>query len=181
MVLLVLLGAGIGLLSLFREEVTRFAKPWLERKGFVEEKRAVTLYFSDSEAEYLVGEKREVKKKEDVEEEARDLIRDLIQGPRGKLLTTLPPKTKLLSLEIDEKGIAEVNFSKSLSGDHPGGSSAEMMTVYSVVDSLAFNFPEIKGVWFLVEGQGIETIAGHLSLGQVVLPRSDLVKKTGKK
>ncbi len=179
--LLIVAGVGIGLLSLFHHELSQFIRPWLERRGFVEEKRGVTLYFSDSEAEYLAGEKREIRKREDVEDEAHQLVWELIGGPRGKLLPTLPPKTRLLSLQVDGKGIAKVNFSKSLSKDHPGGSSAEMMTVYSVVNSLAFNFPEIKGVQFLVEGQEVETIAGHLSLNQPILPRPDLVKKTEKR
>ena len=52
-----------------------------------------------------------------------------------------------------------------------------MMTVYSVVNSLTLNFPEIKGVQFLVEGKEIETIAGHLSLRQPISSKPDLIKK----
>ena len=142
--LLILVGIGIGLLSLFRQEISHFARPWLEKRGFLEEKREVTLYFSDHEAEYLAGEKRRITKKENIEAEAKELLQELIQGPKGQLLPTLPPKTKLLSFQIDEKGIGKVNFNKAFSRDHPGGSSAEMMTVYSVVNSLALNFPEVK-------------------------------------
>ena len=179
--LLILVGIGIGLLSLFRQEISHFARPWLEKRGFLEEKREVTLYFSDHEAEYLAGEKRRITKKENIEAEAKELLQELIQGPKGQLLPTLPPKTKLLSFQIDEKGIGKVNFNKALSRDHPGGSSAEMMTVYSVVNSLALNFPEVKGVQFLVEGEEIETIAGHLSLRHPISPKPDLIKKRGKK
>jgi germination protein M len=178
-VLLILVGIGIGLLSLFRQELSQLARPWLERRGLLEEKKEVTLYFSDREAESLVGEKRVIKKGEDIEDEARDLVQELIRGPRGKLLPTLPSKTRLLSLQLDEKGTARVNFSESLSRDHPGGSSAEMMTVYSVVNSLAHNFPEIKRVQFLVEGQEIETITGHLSLSRPIVFKPDLIKKGG--
>jgi hypothetical protein len=83
-VLLILVGIGIGLLSLFRQDLSRLARPWLERRGLLEEKRAVTLYFSDREAEYLVGEKGEIKKREDVEDEARELVHQLIRVPRGR-------------------------------------------------------------------------------------------------
>lgn len=178
--LLILVGIGIGLLSLFRQEISRFASPWLEKRGFLEEKREVTLYFSDHEAEYLAGEKRKITKRKNMEAEAEELFQELIQGPRGKLVATLPPKTELLSFQIDGKGIGRVNFSKAFSRDHPGGSSAEMMTVYSVVNSLALNFPEVKGVQFLVEGEEIESIAGHLSLRHPISPKPDLIKNRRK-
>jgi hypothetical protein len=51
-----------------------------------------------------------------------------------------------------------------------------MMTVYSVVNSLALNFPEVKRVQFLMEGKEIETIKGHLSLSRPISPKPDLIK-----
>ena len=177
---LILIGIGVVLLSLFHQEIIHFFKPWLERRGLIEQKKEVVLYFLDREGEYLVGEKREIGKRGEVEAEAKEIIRELIKGSR-RLLPTLPSQTQLLSLQLDESGIAKVNFSKALSKDHPGGSSAEMMTVYSVVNTLALNLPEIKRVQFLVEGKKIESITGHLSLSQPIASKPDLIKKSGKK
>ena len=174
---LILVGAAASIFFLLRQEIFHLAGPWLEKKGVLREKREVTLYFSDPESEYLTGEKRAILKRPDIEEEAEEMIEELIKGPKRKLISTLPPQTKLLSFQLDERGIAKPNFNKILSKSHPGGSSAEMMTVYSVVNSLTFNFPEIKGVQFLVEGKEIETIAGHLSLRQPISSKPDLIKK----
>jgi hypothetical protein len=58
LITLVLIGIGIALLSLFRQEISRFVRPWIEKRGFIEGKREATLYFSDQEAEYLIGEKK---------------------------------------------------------------------------------------------------------------------------
>jgi spore germination protein GerM len=179
LLLVILVGVGIGFLSLFHEELSRLARPWLERRGFVGEKKGVILYFSDGQAKYLVGEKREIKKGEDVEQEATELLQELIQGPKGQFLPTLPSKTRLLSIQLEDGGTARVNFNQSFTRDHPGGSSAEIMTVYSVVNSLALNFPEVKRVQFLVEGKEIETITGHLSLIRPLSPRPDLIKSPG--
>jgi spore germination protein GerM len=179
LILIVIGGIGIGLLSLFRQELSRLVSPWLEKRGFLEGKREITLFFSDREAEYLVGEKRAINRGEDTEAAAGELIREIIRGPRGQLFPTLPSQARLLSFQIDESGVARINFSKAFLRDHPGGSSAEMMTVYSVVNSLTLNFPEIKRVQFLVEGREIETIAGHLSLRQPISPKSDLIRKSG--
>jgi spore germination protein GerM len=182
---LIIIGVGLFLAYHFRHEIFDSLKPLFEKKPekkiVVKEKRVVTLYFSEEEGEYLVGEKREIPKKESVEEEAKEAIIELIRGPRGELIPTLPSQTELLDLQLDQRGLARVNFNRALTKNHPGGSSAEMMTVYSVVNSLTFNFPNIKRVQFLVEGKQVETIAGHLSLRQSVPPKPDLIKKAGKK
>lgn len=182
---LIIIGVGLFLAYHFRHEISDSSKPLFEKKPekkiVVKKEKVVTLYFSEEEGEYLVGEKREIPKKESVEEEAKEAIIELIRGPRGELIPTLPSQTELLGLQLDQRGLARVNFNRAFTQNHPGGSSAEMMTVYSVVNSLTLNFSNIKRVQFLVEGKQVETIAGHLSLRQSVLPKPDLIKKPGKK
>ena len=177
---LILIGIGLSMLFLFRREILNTFKPWSEKREVEREKKMVTLYFSDPEGEYLVGEKREILKRPEVKEEAEETITELIKGPKGRLIPTLPSRTKLLSLQLGEKGLAKVNFNKVLSKDHPGGSSAEIMTLYSIVNSLTFNFPQIKRVQILIQGEAGETLAGHLSLEQPVPPNPGLVKKMEK-
>jgi spore germination protein GerM len=176
-ILFLLILIGIGLIILFHQQIYHSIKPLFERWGVLIERREVLLYFSDSDGEFLIGEKREILKKHEVKEEAKEAILELIKGPRGKLVTTLPPRTKLLNLQISEAGLAKVNFNQALSKDHPGGSSAEMMTVYSIVNSLSKNFPKIKRVQILIDGKPIESIAGHLSLMQPISPKPDLIRR----
>ncbi len=175
-IFLVLAGVGAGLFFLLRHEISGLVKPRAKKPALVE-KKTVTLYFSDFDEEFLTGEKIEIPKGKGVEDEARGLLEALIHGPRGQLLPTVPPSAKLLSVHLDKSGTAKVDFDRALSRDHPGGSTAEMMTVYSIVNSLTRNFPEIKRVQFLIEGKGIETIKGHLSLRGPVSPKPDLIKK----
>ncbi len=190
---LVIIGLGLFLAYHFRREIQETLEPLLkktptkrlarraekepEKKTPPRERKMVTLYFSEEKEEYLAGEKREILNKGDAQEEAKEVIHELIKGPKGKLIRTLPPRTKLLALRIDEKGLAEVNFDKTLSRDHPGGSSAEIMTVYSIVNSLIFNFPQIKEVQFLIEGEKGGSITGHLALDRPILSKADLIKK----
>jgi spore germination protein GerM len=168
---------GIGLVLLFHQQMFRSIKPLSKRRSIPAERKEVLLYFSDSEGEYLIGEKRKILKKNTVQEEAKETVIELIKGPNGKLIPTLPPRTDLLTLQISDAGVARVNFTPALSKDHPGGSSAEMMTVYSIVNSLSLNFPQIKRVQFLIDGKPIATIVGHLSLEQPVSPKPDLIKR----
>ncbi len=167
----------IGLAIFFHQELYHFIKPPLIKRDFIVEKKKVLLYFMDDDEEYLIGEKREISRKDQVSEEAKEMIIELIKGPKEKLIPTLPPRTRLLTLQITKEGVAKVNFNQALSKDHPGGSSAEMMTVYSIVNSLASNFPQIKRVQILIEGKPIETIKGHLSLRNPLSPKPDLIRK----
>ncbi len=174
---LIIIAIGVFIFYLFHQEISDSINPWFEKRGIVREKKGILLYFSDSEGEYLMGEKREILKRDEVEEEAEETVNELIKGPKGKLIPTLPHQTKLLDLKLGEGGVAKVNFNKALSKDHPGGSSAEMMTLYSVVNSLTLNFPQIKRVQILIEGKAVETIAGHLSLKKPISPNPDLIRR----
>lgn len=120
----------------------------------------VTLYFGDRNAEYLYPEIRKIAKPANL---AEAIVRELIKGPeRSDLIRTVPAETELLSIEIKD-GTAYVNFSDEIQTRHPGGTTGESFTVNSIVNSLT-ELPEIKQVVFLVEGQRIETLAGHLDL-----------------
>jgi spore germination protein GerM len=175
--LLILIGIGLIIILIFRHEISDTFKTRGNRKDIFREKKTVLLYFSDRDDEYLVGEKRDISKRGEVNQEAKETILELIKGPKGKLVPTLPPRTKLLALRVNGKGVAEVNFNRAFSKDHPGGSSAEMMTIYSIVNSLTLNFPQIKKVQIFIEGEKEETIAGHLSLDQPISSKPDLIKR----
>ena len=69
-----------------------------------------------------------------------------------------------LRTQMAVQGVAYVDFSRELTQNHPGGSSAEELTVYSLSNTLIANFPAIKMVRILVEGREIPSIAGHLDL-----------------
>jgi spore germination protein GerM len=176
-VVLFLIGIIVSLSLLFRREIVNPFRPWLEKLNVVEERKEIVLYFSDSDGEYLIGEKRKIVKRGEIKEEAKELIQELIKGPKGKLIPTLPSHTKCLGLKINEKGMAIINFSQALTKEHPGGSSAEILTTYSIVNSLTQNFPQVKQVQILVEGKPVETMAGHLSLKQPIVSNPNLIKR----
>ena len=184
-VFLMIVGMGLFLAYHFRQEIMDFLRPLSakkpEKKIAVKEKKVVTLFFSEEEGEYLVGEKREIPKRDRVEEEARETIAELIRGPQGAFIPTVPSRAKLLTLQIDAQGLAKVNFDQALSREHPGGSSAEMLTLYSIVNSLTLNFPQIKRVQILIDGKAVESIAGHISLKHPVSFNPSIVKKMEKK
>jgi len=93
-------------------------------------------------------------------------LNELIKGPKGPLMATLPKRTKLLNVFIDEEGIAYVNFSKDIIKNHPGGTFAELATIYSIVRTLEENFKEVSAVQILINGKETDTLAGHIDISR---------------
>lgn len=132
----------------------------LDEKGI----KRVNLYFSSKDGEKLIPESREIINEPDSMSRAKRAMMDLINGPLNEGLQTIPRDTKLRELYIDKYGLAYIDFSKEIVQNHPGGVWEELLTVYSIVNTLVFNFSEIKSVKFLIEGREVETLAGHIDI-----------------
>ncbi len=137
----------------------------------------LTLFFSDSQAEFLLGEERVVPQSATPLALARAVMEELARGPRTPLHHTLPKGTRVLKVDLGGDGLCTVDFSGELQRGHPGGSSAELMTVYSIVESLAANVPGVKAVQILIEGKKADTLAGHISIGGPISSEPGYVKK----
>ena len=61
-----------------------------------------------------------------------------------------------------------LDFNARLVNGHPGGSLSELLTVYALVDSVSANFPHLRQVRLLVDGQPRETLKGHIDISQPV-------------
>jgi len=137
--------------------------------------RDIILYFAAQDATGLVAEGREV---EDCLEEQDCLlatVRALIHGPVGDLAAVLPPHAAVLSIRV-EGALAEIDFTEDLVTGHPGGTQAELLTVYALADTLTANFPHLRQLRILVDGQPIDTLRGHVDLRQPVSADFSLVK-----
>jgi len=143
----------------------------------LEPKRSVRLFFASADEGSLQEEMREIKAGA-VHEEAKMALLELIKGPGPELVSPLPPGIQLRQLYIDGQGIAYVDFGPELRDLHPGGSRAELLAVYSIVDTLAYNFDQVKRVKILIEGSEIETLAGHIDLRRPLKPRVDFDERS---
>jgi len=127
-------------------------------------KRVVHIYFADKENTFLKAEERVLSWHDDPVDFGRAIIETLIRGPQEGLMRTLPSNAALRALHVTEDGTAYVDMTKALREQHPGGSETELMTIYSIANSLILNIPEIKAVKILIEGQEAMTLAGHMDL-----------------
>lgn len=131
---------------------------------------AVKLYFATKDGMNLSVEHRKV-----TGDKMRTAIEELIAGPKDSGLSpTIPDEVEVLSIRVSD-GICTVNFNEKLAKNHWGGSSGEMLTVYSIVNTLA-QFPGVEQVQILIEGQKVETLSGHLVLDESLAPDEELVR-----
>ena len=127
-------------------------------------KSVVHLYFSDRENSFLSAEQRTLLHTGDVVEFSKAIIEVLIQGPREGLMRTIPSATTLHSLYVTQDGTAYVDLAATIKDAHPGGAHSEQMTIFSIVNSLILNVPEIDAVKILIDGSESMTLAGHIDL-----------------
>jgi spore germination protein GerM len=137
-------------------------KPKNEAK--IERRINAKLFFSDPRTNLLIAEDRYVAYKESLHDQAAEVLRQLIAGPTKELDSTIPKGTQLRDMFITKDGIAYVDFSAELASNHIGGSDAEIETVYSIVNTLTLNFPQVKKVQILVDDRAVESLKGHLDL-----------------
>jgi len=141
-----------------------------------QEKQKVTLYFADSNERFLMAETRYVPQHKKMADQARELVTALIDGPHTELVPTFPAEATLKGVTV-KMDTVYVNFGQQLRDLHPGGSSSEMMTIYSLTNTLVTNVGGIQKVKIRVDGKDIETIRGHIDTRRPFSMKRELVVK----
>lgn len=159
-------------LNIVKEEVNNI-KSDIERATVEKE---LTLYFLETTATdfYLRPEKRSVPEDQLTPTRA---IEELIKGPRAgsNLKSVLPEGTRLLGLEV-KNGTAEVNFNSMFMRNMNAGAQLEELILLAVVNTLT-EFPEIERVQFLIEGQVVESIGGHVETDKPFTRNEAVIKE----
>lgn len=122
------------------------------------------LYFADQKGAYLTAEDMVVARPDGTKALAIAIIEALVDGPQKALTRTIPQGTALRAFHLVENGTAYVDLSKEIKENHPGGARSELMTIYSLVNSIVLNMPEVAAVKLLIDGQEEATLAGHIDL-----------------
>ena len=127
----------------------------------------VTLFFGDNES-HLIREAREIEACEDRSRCLRSLLEELFVGPVGELTAVIPEWTTINSVKIDGN-LATVDLGKDFAESLEPGSSAEMMAVYAIVDTICINMPEIQHVKITLVGDQAAHLR-HLDLSEPLEP-----------
>jgi spore germination protein GerM len=136
---------------------------------------SVRLYFEAPDQEGLLPEEREVAFSADLPRQLRTVVEELAKGSTTGLVSTLPEGTRVLEVFVQARGVAWVDLSSEATTGLPGGSRAELLTVYSIVNTLVTNFPAVSRVRIVVNDQPVTSLGGHVDLSQPLPPDMTLV------
>jgi len=125
----------------------------------------VKLFFQAADRPGLVMEERTVPFSSDLGAQLKAVVGELVRGSKSGLVATLPPETKVLDVFVTPRGVAYVDLSKEAS-QGTSGSHDELLSVYSIVNSLTVNFPAVKRVQILLDDRPTDTLAGHVDLSR---------------
>lgn len=129
------------------------------------------LYFCNKDG--LVAKECKLKKEDTLIEQMESVVNALMKNPEIEgLFSPFPPQTKVNALYI-VKNIAVVDLSFAKRNE---GSSHELLSIYSLVNTLTSNFAQIKKVKILLDGDEASTLYGHIDIRFPLSPRADLVK-----
>jgi spore germination protein GerM len=164
---LVLAGIVLGLVMLSRRAArpspTSAAAP-VSAEPASGRKIKAQLFYVAEEGRGLTAVEHDVPYAEGTAAQARAIIGAQLAPPEEPLVSAIPAGTTLRALFVTAQGDAYVDLSREAATAHPGGSTHERLTIYTIVDALTVNLPAIRAVQILVDGREVESLAGHVSL-----------------
>jgi spore germination protein GerM len=124
-----------------------------------------TLFFGAEDGHRLVGVQQDVPLAEGTVAQARALVTALLSTPpTPPLVRTIPDGTALRGVYVSDQQEVFVDLDATVRIKHGGGSMQELLTVYSLVNTLLVNLPTASAVQILIEGREADTLAGHVDL-----------------
>ena len=135
----------------------------------------VELYFPGAGGR-LVREEREVEGSADPSRLAEHLVQALLEGPRSeRAFRAFPEGVALGEVHVTTDGVAYVDLISETSPTPPfAGSTAELLTLYSLVNSVVENVPGAHSLVVLWNGRQPRTFGGHVDTTRPLLPAPEL-------
>ena len=138
-------------------------------------KMKVKVYYPDESGLRLVGVNREVEVNDTDESKYKAAVEAVMTPPKEKNLTKVVSiDSSLIDVKVKD-GTALVNLSKNIKIGFVGGSTGEELLIGSVVNTLT-EFKEVNAVKFLIDGQEVETLSGHMDLSEPIKRMENLMK-----
>ncbi len=139
-----------------------------------DESLAITLYYPENGL--LATGTIPIKRQPDPQAQAREALGAVFADKRV-LQAAVFADLKIRGVFLDASGTAYVDLSSARQNGAAASAWDELLTIYSLVNTLTKNFDEIKQVRFLFEGKETQTLAGHIDLARKFDKRMDLVKQ----
>ena len=123
-----------------------------------------TLFFGGRDGLLLQPVRMEVPLADGAVAQGRQIVRTLLQPPPAPYVSVIPSGTTLKAFYITSNGDAFVDLSSDITVKHPGGTYAELLTVYAIVNTITTNLQGVQRVQLLVDGKEADSVAGHVDV-----------------
>ncbi len=123
-----------------------------------------TLFYVAEDGLHLTAVDADVPYSASPSEQARALVEAQLQPAPPPLAQSIAEGTTVRQIFVAEDGTAFVDLSKEAVTNHRGGSLDELFAVYAIVNAVTVNLPAITAVQILIDGQEVDTLAGHVDL-----------------
>jgi hypothetical protein len=135
----------------------------------------VELYFPGPGGR-LAREQRDVDGSADPSRLAAHVVQALLEGPRSeKSFRPFPEGVTAGEVHVTGDGVAYVDLVSTGNPTPPfNGSTVELLTLYSLVNSVVQNVPGARSVVVLWNGRQPRTFGGHIDTSRPLLPAPDL-------
>ena len=125
----------------------------------------VSLYFADASSHKLVLEERNIAKVEGI---ARETMEELLKGPANVESTAVfPTGTRLLDINLKPDGQCIVDLSSE--AREVANRAQEKLMIDAVAKTLG-QFPAVKEIVFMINGEHVDSIGGYINLSAPVQP-----------
>ena len=135
-----------------------------------------TLFYASADGQALVPVRQEVALAEGIVPQGREILSAQLQSAPAPYVSVIPEGTLLRAFYVPDRGDGFVDLSLEASSRHPGGSSAELLTVYAIVNAVTSSLPDIQRVQILIDGREADTLAGHVDLRRPLQQDLSLVR-----
>lgn len=136
--------------------------------------RPAVLYFPAASGS-LEAEPRTPTEELDNETRRRWIIQQLLDGPSAEQLTrSFAEGTELTSFYATVDGHAFVDLALP-TDSRSMGSTEELLSIYSLVNTVLMDEPSLSAVVLLFNGRQRETLGGHIDTSRPLVTRLDLI------
>jgi spore germination protein GerM len=135
-----------------------------------------TLFYATTDGLALTAVRRDVPLAADPLAQGRVILNQQLEPAPSPFVSVIPPGTTLRGFYLTDGGDAFVDLSREAITAHPGGSFLELLTVQALVQSVTSSLPSARRVQILVEGEEVETLAGHVDLRRPIAPDPSVVR-----
>ena len=136
-----------------------------------------TLFYGAPDGVSLAPVRVDVPLAEGAVAQGRQILGALLQPPPAPYRAVVPPGTTLKALYLTANGDAFVDLSADVSTKHPGGTQAELLTVYAIVNAMTTNLQGVQRVQLLIDGREADSVAGHVDVRRPLERDPSLVRQ----